>query len=608
MEYEQAIKAIEDFIQSKEGYGLNLENPPNCLFVSGDWGIGKTAMLRGPITRFAQKYYQKPAGDVVRIHYYSLAGKNSIGQIDRELFAEIDPEPGFLRSLFGKTGKNLQFELGKGPLSATLSLASSADAEDLKRLTARKDWPRFLLILDDLERLSSNVDFEALLGLINHIQLYCGLDSGRESKVILVCNEEKILSLRERDKKIFQGFKDKLTAGCIEITTISEQAVKTVFSKGDFYEQYLKCQYRNYAENNIRILAKISKAWSIVSEEKKLMEPALRRRVFSLLFAYGCEREIKALPPLPPITEKIDPEEGPKEEKTRRIWEAQSAGKPFQHNPSLKNLIEHLSYNSELFQGAIPLSSALAKTYDEGERFSLPEVHLATEKEIVDTKALQDLYYQVERSFLFSDQDRKDFEQGFIEKIKSLTVRGKESVTYLFELYVGITLHYQSGDLSIDPKPFRENILKRAEDPDFDMSDIDITFLFGGATISDSDPTVLEVNKLIKDCQERIRLKRIQNLIKEEDWSELQKSKLLQGQEDYLLLLSHSPIRHELLVSTLTIQQWHSLLRYIAIFKECPFPKIKEDFATTIRSGKGADRASRRKAELLQNFFEEGEK
>lgn len=605
MEYQQAVKAIESFIQNKDGYGLNLENPPNCLFVTGSWGIGKTAMLRGPITDFAREYYKKPSGDVVNIRYYSLAGKDSIEQIDRELFTAIDPEPGFLRSLFGKTGKSLQLELGKGPLSATLSLASSVDDKDLKRLTSRKDWPRFLLILDDLERLSPSVDFETLLGLINHIQLYCGLDSGRESKVILVCNEEKILLLPEREEKLFRGFKDKLTADSIEITTISEQAVKTVFSNGDFYSQYLGCRYRNNAENNIRILAKICKAWTVVSEEKRLTEPALRKEVFALLFAYGCEKELKNLPPLPAITETIDPETGPQDEETSRILQADSAGQPFKANPSLERLVESLSYNRELFQGAIAIACALAKTYDNGEGFSLPESHLPTEKEIIDTKILQDLRYQVNQSFLFSDEDRLKFESGFIEKIKSLTIRGKDAVTYLFELCVDLTLHYQSGDLTIDPKPLRENVLERAKGPDFDMSDIDITFLFDGIEISDSDPIGAEFKKLIEDCREQVRLGQIKNYIDTKNWTELQKSKLLHSEDDYLLLLSNCPINHDFLASTLTTEQWHGLLGYVKIFKESPFPEIRERLKETIEKAKGVDQASQRKAGLLLEFFKE---
>lgn len=176
------IEIVQDYMQ-------------NCardtaVMINGEWGSGKTYFIKNKlITEIG----------IDKCVYISLNGVNSVDEITDRILLSIlgsDNKTGrkFLNSLykFGTTA-----HLGKK--SAIVQDILSAFSGCLKDITTRSQLKDSLLIIDDLERVSTDFRIEDVLGYIcsNYIESI-------NQKVLFVCNEVEL-----NEKNDYKRIKEK---------------------------------------------------------------------------------------------------------------------------------------------------------------------------------------------------------------------------------------------------------------------------------------------------------------------------------------------------------------------------------------------------------------
>ena len=132
-----------------------------AILISGPWGIGKTYEIKEYIKSKAQDVKDKK----LKIAYSSLFGKNSIDEVNTELYQLIHPAKKVLNTI---TNVAKLINIGVG-FSCGINL--NIDDENLKpceKLKSKKNIP-YLIILDDFERKSDKITAEELLGFINNL-------------------------------------------------------------------------------------------------------------------------------------------------------------------------------------------------------------------------------------------------------------------------------------------------------------------------------------------------------------------------------------------------------------------------------------------------------
>lgn len=154
-----------------------------CVLIKGEWGIGKTYFLR-------KKYlcHKKHI-------YISLFGLNSIEEVKIEIYSKLDRVLSFIKNGVNRI-KGLSINLPFGSISIPYL---ENDIEKAIEKKCKKE--KFIIVIDDLERKSSNIKMEAILGIIESIS------NIKNSLIIVVANENKIT---EKEKSIYLNFSEKV--------------------------------------------------------------------------------------------------------------------------------------------------------------------------------------------------------------------------------------------------------------------------------------------------------------------------------------------------------------------------------------------------------------
>ena len=117
------------------------------------------------------------------------------------------------------------------------------------------------LVIDDLERKSSNIKMEEILGLIESLARIKGVN------IIIISYEEKI---QEKDKKIYNDFKEKVIQKTYQISKYSENALNNIINT-------LKLKYIKDDALKIRIKQKIKEFFIIHNVSNlRTIEKAIR--------------------------------------------------------------------------------------------------------------------------------------------------------------------------------------------------------------------------------------------------------------------------------------------------------------------------------------------
>ncbi|ECP2015604.1 hypothetical protein FVD04_06800 [Campylobacter jejuni] len=292
MEYKQQIK---NFLEDEENYSL---------LISGSWGVGKTYLWKEieneinpkiihkenlwkkfksninflnhliilfsiikqcvgitlmSITEYFNlcNYIKNPNKQVKNIVYVSLFGKEHYKEVLEEITLKAYKHNKILYFI-----RNITF----WKLSVGTFL----------QLFITKNFKNIIVCLDDLERKSDKLDIKDILGLINQLK-------EEKCKVILISNKDELSNNKEKDKEIFDTYKEK----CIDLNI-------HIRSKTEVVSQILKEKNPEipkeiipdsiYQIENLRNLNKIIKALEFFNKELQLADRLEQNKEYEAFF------------------------------------------------------------------------------------------------------------------------------------------------------------------------------------------------------------------------------------------------------------------------------------------------------------------------------------
>lgn len=232
-----------------------------AILISGPWGIGKTYEIKEYIKSKAQDVKDKK----LKIAYSSLFGKNSIDEVNTELYQLIHPAKKVLNTI---TNVAKLINIGVG-FSCGINL--NIDEENLKlceKLKSKKNIP-YMIILDDFERKSDKITAEELLGFINNlinqgfkVVVLADLDTkyGKKNKKYEIeklendkITTEKFISKINLSDDILGFYKEKIFDRIYKITETPEDVIRTIFAENiNLIADKLMVEFNN----NIRMAIK----------------------------------------------------------------------------------------------------------------------------------------------------------------------------------------------------------------------------------------------------------------------------------------------------------------------------------------------------------------
>jgi len=208
------------------------------ILINGEWGIGKTYLIN-------DKYVNNPNSGY-KVIYASLFGINSISELNSYILEKINTFLGIISKGYTKLlgGRDIGF-FG---LSIPLPEFETNIRNSLSK-KAKKE--KILVIIDDIERKSKNIDINELMGLFESISKIKNLN------LILISNVNKMEKL---DKDKFETFKEKIVEKTYNINTYSKIAEQNIISNKlskneEFYEKVLE-KFNKLDIKNLRTLEK----------------------------------------------------------------------------------------------------------------------------------------------------------------------------------------------------------------------------------------------------------------------------------------------------------------------------------------------------------------
>lgn len=200
MESKDILKILKDFENN---------NTYKKIFINGKWGIGKSF--------YTNKYIKNTQNSI----YISLFGKDSIEIIQEEIAKELFKIINSKRKFF-KKGKELVKKIS-GSISC---YGISINSPEIKTKSFIEEYHSILneeenliIVIDDLERKSSKISIEDILGIIEQLSL-CN-----KIKIVLIGDETRI---NGKDKEIWISFKEKIIEKEYNILKFSKEAISSL--------------------------------------------------------------------------------------------------------------------------------------------------------------------------------------------------------------------------------------------------------------------------------------------------------------------------------------------------------------------------------------------
>ncbi|NLP49805.1 hypothetical protein [Bacillus sp. RO1] len=198
----QASITIKRILEDKN----RIKNNTLCTLVDGDWGIGKTHLIKNYFDQEVQ----------YEVIYVSTFGKNSVKEIENTLLINLIPgfkdvkDFGGFSKLIGNFAKDIVDKFAGVNIENYLN---SFSIEDIKN--NKKDGKKKVICFDDLERKSDSINMKEMLGLIERASI--------NFDVILIANTKEFV---EEDLNVFNLYKEKVVDHVIEINKINRGILK----------------------------------------------------------------------------------------------------------------------------------------------------------------------------------------------------------------------------------------------------------------------------------------------------------------------------------------------------------------------------------------------
>ncbi|EMM86445.1 KAP family P-loop domain protein [Leptospira santarosai str. 2000027870] len=193
---------------------VDIEKPEFALLINGKWGSGKTYFIK---TEIAKNIINKKA------IYISLNGLSGIDTISTRLLISyfsisetVNMGHDIVKTLMDMAESVPYVKIGSKILKGMASLANRIFSEKI-------DFTNSLIIFDDLERISPNLNIIDVLGYIN-----TNFIEHHNYSVILLCDENKIST-----KEGYQAAKEKVIGRTLEF----QQSVE------GFIDEYMLTRY-----------------------------------------------------------------------------------------------------------------------------------------------------------------------------------------------------------------------------------------------------------------------------------------------------------------------------------------------------------------------------
>ena len=193
---------------------LKMDKPQFAVMISGKWGCGKTYYIEKRIEEWAKKKESTDSESVVlKPIYVSVNGLNSVSTVVRKIKTALHP---ILYSKGAKVAKKIAFGVMSIAVKSNIDIDGDGTGEELGNLLDAEGILEIfmsdsaavkgnkVLVLDDIER--SKIPLDELFGFVN------GIVEHSNSKVILVCDENKLIEVAKKENLAveYKDFKEKL--------------------------------------------------------------------------------------------------------------------------------------------------------------------------------------------------------------------------------------------------------------------------------------------------------------------------------------------------------------------------------------------------------------
>jgi len=216
-------------------------NEPMCIAIKGEWGVGKTYLLKEFLDNELKE--EKHA-------YISLFGKYSLEDIKNDLGLQIVLKKVYNHKFIKTFFKGVKLSLGPLSVNVNVNIFDLIPKEKLKDV---------IICFDEFERLSPNLEMKEVLGFISYLR------ENSNCRIILILNEEKVTEENEGAHKVYNEYKEKLVDYEITLNPSVEEnleiATKEIHNISQSFEEAIGEFAHLLNIKNIRILKRLVNAY-----------------------------------------------------------------------------------------------------------------------------------------------------------------------------------------------------------------------------------------------------------------------------------------------------------------------------------------------------------
>lgn len=263
----------------KEIFRFLESGTPEVLAIKGAWGVGKT---------YSWNKLLKEAKDNNKIahkkySYVSLFGVNSLDSFRYTIFEQridttlIGTEPSL--ETFKENWKGVSISFGKkiAKYASDLPYLNKffPTVESISFLAVKDS----LICVDDFERKGASLTPKDVLGVLSELK------ERKNCKIILILNDESF-----EDQKLaeeYQKYKEKVIDIELLFDPLASECAEIALNPKKGETRELKEHIANLNLNNIRIIKKIERLASILSNQLKAYEPAVLKQALHTLVLYS---------------------------------------------------------------------------------------------------------------------------------------------------------------------------------------------------------------------------------------------------------------------------------------------------------------------------------
>lgn len=248
----QIYNAIENYINSNGRYALQ---------VDGHWGSGKTYFIKNIVEK---KLYD----DKSKFIYFSLYGYDSLVELKKELMLTIASNIKYAKSIKGLNLISKSRQLSEDNLTLnSITLVSNIILSQLQKATLKNTDKKIVIVIDDLERCSKNINISDLFGFISTELL-----EKLSFKVLVISNSNEI------EEKNYRKIKEKVIGRTITFShdksmigdiLLNKSESSFIKKKIDWILDILTVTYSDFALLNLRTLFSIIDNYEFIEDKFK---------------------------------------------------------------------------------------------------------------------------------------------------------------------------------------------------------------------------------------------------------------------------------------------------------------------------------------------------